>query len=329
MNIFFNDSLFASLFPYFAVLSFICFFKIVNFELDVHFHSYLEFMYSEIIGESFNFHLRNASLLEFSEDCQYTDIISPFSRMYLVTKGSGYLIIGYEKIILDAGNLYLIPGFTPCTYYFNKGLCHYYIHLSLDNSNGLSPFSMYSVINKIPATELDQCLFHRIVQINPNIELPHHHPNVYQTKLWLNKKVVYDSVGHYLETTGILKQLFSRFPKSEQSPVIKGLLKYNIEHIILYIQNNLKNEISVNELADLACFSKDHFSRVFKSIIGITPCDYVIQKRIERAQFFLLTTDFAQKEIIEQTGFKSVSYFSRIFKKHTNYTPAKYRLQRG
>lgn len=286
-------------------------------------------MYSEIIGESFNFHLRNTALLEFSDDSHYTDIISPFSRMYLITEGSGHLIIGQEKIKLEAENLYLIPSFTPCTYHFNKGLCHYYIHFSIDNPNGLSPFSMYSFSNKTPANELDKSLFCRMVQINPGLELPHHHPNVYQTKLWLNKKVTYQYVGHYLETTGILKQLFSRFPESRQSPVISGLLKYNIEHILLYIQNSLKNDIRVSELADLACFSKDHFSRVFKSITGIAPCDYVIQKRIERAQFLLLTTDLAQMEIIEQTGFKSVSYFSRIFKKYTDYSPAKYRQQRG
>jgi transcriptional regulator GlxA family with amidase domain len=107
------------------------------------------------------------------------------------------------------------------------------------------------------------------------------------------------------------------------------ILKYNILPILLYIQNNLKRDIKVEELADMACFSKDHFSKVFKSITGMAPCDFIIRKRIERAQFLLLTTELGQNEIIEQTGFKSASYFSRIFKKYTSYTPAKYRMQIG
>jgi AraC family transcriptional regulator len=286
-------------------------------------------MYFEQINESLTFHLRNTAFSSFNSDSMYQDIISPFTRIYLITTGSGYLIIGNHKIPLEAGNLYLIPSYTPCTYYFSEGLGHYYIHFSIDTQSGLSPFNMYSYINKTQGTELDKNLFNRLVEINPDLQLPHHHPNVYQTKLWLNKKVVYTSAGHYLETTGIIKQLFSRFLEAYQSPVMTRMLKYNIQSILLYIQNNLERDISVNELADMACFSKDHFSRVFKSITGMAPCDYIIRKRIERAQFLLLTTEMGQKEIIEETGFRSASYFSRIFKKITTYTPEKYRKQRG
>ena len=286
-------------------------------------------MYSEQISESLTFHLRNTALLSFNSNSDYQDIISPFTRIYLITEGNGSLIIGNHKIQLESGNLCLIPSFTSCTYHFGAGLSHYYIHLSIDQANGLSPYSLYSVLNKVEAHELDSKLFQRMVQINPDLQLPHHHPNVYQTKLWLNKKVTYTSASHYLETTGIIKQLFSRFLEPCQSQVMTSILKYNIQPILLHIQNNLGRDICVNELADMACFSKDHFSRVFKSITGMAPCDYIIRKRIERAQFLLLTTEMGQKEIIEETGFRSASYFSRIFKKITSYTPEKYRKQRG
>lgn len=286
-------------------------------------------MYCEIIGESLSFHLRNAAFLKFTNDSKYEDIISPFSRMYLVTEGEGHLVIGHDRIILEPGYLYLIPSFTFCTYHFGAGLSHYYIHFSIDHPNGISPFSLYSFANKTKATELDYKLFERIIQVNPDIQLPHHHPNVYQTKLWLNKKVVFQSASHHLETIGIIKQFFSRYIEHGHSHTMSCILKYNIQPILLYIQNNLKRDIKVEELADMACFSKDHFSKVFKSITGMAPCDFIIRKRIERAQFLLLTTELGQNEIIEQTGFKSASYFSRIFKKYTSYTPAKYRMQIG
>ncbi|MDP4225625.1 MAG: AraC family transcriptional regulator [Bacteroidota bacterium] len=286
-------------------------------------------MYNELINESLIFQLRNIAFLSFTRDFDYSDIISPFTRMYLITEGHGCLIIGDHKTILEAGNLYLIPSFTSCTYHFGAGLSHYYIHLSIDHPNGLSPFNMYSFTNKTQASELDYLLFKRIQQINPGLQLPHPNPNVYQTKLWLSKKVTYQSVGQHLETLGVLEQIFSRFIKPGENHTMNSMLKYNIQPILLYIQNNLEQDIKVEELANMACFSKDHFSKVFKSITGMPPCDYIIRKRIERTQFLLLTTDLNLNEIIEQTGFKSASYFSRIFKKITSYSPAKYRLQGG
>lgn len=286
-------------------------------------------MYSEQISESLTFHLLNVALLSFNADSDYEDIISPFTRMYLVTEGHGSLMIGNQLIPLEAGNLYLIPSFTSCSYHFGAGLTHYYIHLSIDQPNNLSPGSLYSFRNTTSACELDRLLFQRLLQINPDLQLPHHHPNVYQTKLWMNKKVSFQTAGQHLETIGILKQIFSRFLVSSTSQSITGMLKYNIQPILIHIQNNLSRELKVEELAGIACFSKDHFSRVFKTITGMAPCDFIIQKRIERAQFLLLTTDLPQKEIIEETGFKSTSYFSRIFKKNTTYSPEKYRKQRG
>jgi len=286
-------------------------------------------MYSEQISESLIFHLHNVVLLSFEKDYDYEDIISPFTRLYLITEGMGSLVIGNRKICLEADHLYLIPGFTSCTYHFGAGLSHYYIHFSIDQPNGLNAYSLFCLSTKIRASDLDRYLFPRIVQINPDLQLPHHHPNVYQTKPWMHKKVDFQTAGRHLETVGIIKQLFSRFLEPGQDYPVANMLKFNVQPILTYIHNNLQQNISVDHLACMACFSKDHFSRVFKTITGMAPCDYIIRKRIERAQFLLLTTDLSQNRIFEETGFRSASYFSRIFKKHTSYSPTQYRLQRG
>jgi len=286
-------------------------------------------MYLEQTSESLVFHLQNVAFLSFEKDAVYEDIISPFTRVYLVTAGCGSLVIGKDKIVLEAGKLYQIPSFTSCSYHFGAGLSHYYIHFSIDQPNGLSPYSQFPISNKVDASELDYNLFGRLVQVNPDLQLPHHHPNVYQTKPWMNKKVDFHTAGRHLETIGILKQLFSRFLGSGENYPGANILKYNIQPILLYIRNNLQRNITVDDLANIACFSRDHFSRVFKTITGMTPCDYIIGKRIERAQFLLLTTDLSQSDIIDQTGFRSASYFSRIFRKYTSYSPTQYRQQRG
>jgi AraC family transcriptional regulator len=153
--------------------------------------------------------------------------------MYLITEGNGYLIIGNRKIIIEAAHTYLIPSFTSCTYRFNAGLSHFYIHFSIDQPGGLNACNLYSIINKNAADELVQRLFQHILFINPDLQLPHHHPNVYQTRLWLNKKVSYQTASLHLETIGIIKQLFSRFLEPGQSQTINSLMKYNIQTILL------------------------------------------------------------------------------------------------
>lgn len=286
-------------------------------------------MYLEQITESISFHLQNIALLSFNQDSDYDDIISPFTRIYLITEGCGSLVVGNKKIPLEAGNLYLIPSFTFCSYHFCAGLSHYYIHFSMDQPNGLNPYSLFSITNKTEANELDYSLFKRILHVNPDLQLPHHHPSIYQSKTWMNKKVDFHTADRHLETIGILKQLFSRFLEPGHNYPVANMLKYNIQPILLYIRNHLQQNITVDELASIACFSKDHFSRVFKTITGLAPCDYIISQRIERAQFLLLTTDLSLNHILDQTGFRSASYFSRIFKKYSTYSPAQYRLQRG
>lgn len=285
-------------------------------------------MYPEEIGQSISVQLKNIARLLFDQTENWSNINSPFSRMYLITAGEGQLMIGNETIKLEAGYLYLIPGFTTCNYQFNEGLSHIYIHFNLTTDNGINIYNLFSTFNKVAAKELDKHLFNRLLEILPAMDLPHHDPKVYQTKLWMVKKVNYQSLSQHLEAVGIMRQLFARFINTESDGNLSSFLIYKIQPILAHIQNNLQSDITIEELASLASFSKDHFTRIFKSIMGVAPCEYIIRKRIEKAQFLLLTTNLTQSQIIEKTNFKSVSYLCRIFKKYTNYTPVEYRKQR-
>ncbi len=286
-------------------------------------------MYADEIGASLIFELKNIAYLRFESFSSYINIISPFTRMYLITEGKGHLVIANETIHLEPGFIYLVPSFTACTYVFQPGLSHYYIHFTAGMQNGLNIYNLYRISNKVRANDLVRSLFTRMLEINPDLQLPHHDPKVYQAKPWVNVKVRYHSPNQHLETVGILGQLFSYFPEPGNTLLLSGLLRYNMHQVLLHIQDNLHNDISVKDLACMACLSKDHFTRVFRSLLGISPCEYIIRKRIEKSQLLLLSTNLTHAQIIDDTNFKSASYFSRIFKKYTSFTPAKYRKQRG
>jgi AraC family transcriptional regulator len=282
-------------------------------------------MYCEKINEVLDFQLQHIACKYFDRLSTYPHVISPFSRMYLVTKGVGKLTTGNGRVSLEKDHIYLLPSFTPCTYVFQPGLSHIYIHFKVSMTNGLNFFSLFKTNQKEKSSPFTQCLFQRLLDINPGLELPHDDPKVYQTKPWLNKTVTFDSLKQHLETTSMIGQLLCNFINPEPSLPTLKLLRHNLHPILDFIQANLHKEISVDELATMACFSKDHFTRIFKSILGIPPHEYIIRKRIEKAQALLLTSDLSQLQIMEETGIKNVSYFSRIFKKHTDKTPTEYR----
>jgi len=274
-----------------------------------------------------HFELLNVAFFRFSENREYHDVISPYSRMYLITKGEGKLVTGNETIKLEAGHLYLVPSFIHCTYLFNKGLEHFYIHFRALTEGGLTLYNLYSFRQKIEANEISKMIFKRLPEINPGMELPHHDPRVYQNKPWMNKKPAWKHVSEKLETEAILQMLFSGFVTGVSNINLAPNMKYNLHQVLVYIQNNLHKEIKIEELANIACLSNDHFTRVFKTVMGTSPMEFVIRKRIEKSQYLLQSTDFSISSITEQTSFKSTSYFTRMFKKYVHVTPANYRKQ--
>ena len=285
-------------------------------------------MYTEEFGESIIFRLKNIAYLRFDKREEYAKITSPFSRIYLITEGRGYLNIGHEQIILEPGYIYLVPSFTLCSAIYEQGLCHFYIHINEIMQNGLNIFNIYKPKYKVIETNNIKILFERLLFINPNLQLPYHDPNVYQNKPWSTQKVEYGSINQHLETIGIISQIFSTFLEPDQSISSTKLLQHNMQNILIHIQSNLQNDILINDLAGIACLSKDHFTRMFKSLLGMPPCEFIIRKRIEKAKFLLLSTDMTFDQIIGEINFKSLTYFSRMFKKNTSLTPTIFRQQK-
>ncbi|RIX53672.1 AraC family transcriptional regulator [Paenibacillus nanensis] len=98
-----------------------------------------------------------------------------------------------------------------------------------------------------------------------------------------------------------------------------------INKVIQFMEQNLSSKISLDELADVAHFSKYHFSRVFTSIVGSTPSSYLSSKRLQKSIHYLTDTDKTVLEIALLCGFESASNFNLAFKKHFNKTPSEVR----
>ncbi len=97
-----------------------------------------------------------------------------------------------------------------------------------------------------------------------------------------------------------------------------------VDKIDHYILQNIGNPISVDELADLLYCSKFYFLREFKKLVGVTPYQYLMSKRLEQAKLKLTSLNANIAEISQQYGFNDQSHFTRAFKNHYGVTPGQY-----
>ena len=93
-----------------------------------------------------------------------------------------------------------------------------------------------------------------------------------------------------------------------------------------YIENNLEKQLTLDELAAAANFSKFHFHRIFQGIIGETPFQFILRIRLEKAAAAIIRSNKESiTDIALQTGFSDPSIFSRNFKSYFKLSPSQYR----
>lgn len=104
-----------------------------------------------------------------------------------------------------------------------------------------------------------------------------------------------------------------------------GLSGYKLRRVKEFIDANLEDDLSLNDLATIADLSQFHFARAFRKSTGQTTQQFVTTRRIERAKQLLAKADLPLVEVGLQTGFKNQSHFTTLFRKYTKFTPKSWR----
>jgi AraC family transcriptional regulator len=100
---------------------------------------------------------------------------------------------------------------------------------------------------------------------------------------------------------------------------------HRLQQVIDYVNEYLDQDIKLTDLAECAGMSQYYFVHLFKQAMGITPHQYLIQQRVERAKQLLKLKNVVISDIAFQCGFNSQSHLTRIFRQVTGMTPKSYR----
>lgn len=237
------------------------------------------------------------------------DVKSDFYQIFITHNGCGRLIVGETEYLIDKNSIFLLDlniphryetvgnyweyewvNFcgTPCSYYCEK-----------INPHGLV---IYDLLN----TTTLKSLLHDVGALAQQ-----------------NGEQKYIQTG--TQILQLLDALYSFSTECAQQKILPKK-KDNIEKVKQYMEEHYADNISLDQLADMAYLSKYHFTRSFTNYIGVTPYKYLMSLRLNRARHMLLLTTMSIEEISFCTGFKNSKNLIRSFKQITGKTPEKYRI---
>ena len=107
-------------------------------------------------------------------------------------------------------------------------------------------------------------------------------------------------------------------PRDETAAVEDVRLRRALDHI----HDRLDTDLGLDGMADTAAMSVSRFARAFKAATGLSPLQYVIAARLDRASVLLRTTRLTVAEIAYRVGYNDLSRFGRHFKRRFGTTPA-------
>jgi AraC-like DNA-binding protein len=104
-----------------------------------------------------------------------------------------------------------------------------------------------------------------------------------------------------------------------------GLPRWRLQRVTDYIEANLDQPLSLAEIAAVSGLSRMHFAAQFRKSTGQRPHQYVLDRRVERAQEILATTNLPIVQVALSVGFQAQSHFTTIFKRVVGQPPHAWR----
>lgn len=232
-----------------------------------------------------------------------------FTELFYVVQGSGYFLVEDKKFPVKEDDLVIINPNVSHTELGSKGRPLEYIALGI---NGL----------KFKDGNLDTTYDYSL-----------HNFHEYKEEFSFYLKTLLREIqnkGEYFETVcqnlleALVLTLVRRTKKQLSFTPTKKITK-ECRFVEQYIDEHFMEDITLQTLSDLTYLNKYYLVHAFKNYKGVSPINYLINRRLVEAKHLLATTNYPISKIAASIGFSSQSYFSQVFRKETGMSPNAYR----
>lgn len=253
--------------------------------------------------------------LHWHEELQFTLVISGevsmqiYDQTYVVKKG--------EAIFINRGLLHMVKDITDDGEYISFNF--------LEKMLGFFAGSRIEQKCVIPYTSnIGLTAIHLTNNIDWQSEMIAH---LLQLQI-LTKKSAFETKEYQIALT--ISTLWLKMIENIKTRIISPNPSWikkqkRLQTFIVFIHNHYQEDIRLENVASSAYVSVGECGRCFKSVLNITPHEYLLNYRISKSIELLNETDHSITEIATNVGFNHVSYFIQHFKKRTGKTPNKYR----
>jgi len=114
-----------------------------------------------------------------------------------------------------------------------------------------------------------------------------------------------------------------------ERPKVGELSRWRLKRAVDYLEDQLGKPVSLADVASAAGLTRMHFAAQFRAATGLRPHEYLLRRRIERAQEMLAGTGMSLVDIALSVGFQTQSHFTSVFKRYAGQPPRAWRESRG
>ena len=226
-----------------------------------------------------------------------------YGEMQLSFRGKEYLIKPGDTMWIDCRDHYIVKGDcdSNCLFvHYDSNIASYY-------------FEQFYALNKnSPLIQMSDSFFidgsiRKLIEIYRN-----------------GSSLEADFRGVEIIISLMTRMVLEVFPKSGDEQ-----LGEHVAGTLRYIREHYTKKITLDMLAGSVHLSKFHLSRLFSQAMGVTPNEYLIRFRINKAKELLRQTNYSIAEICEKIGVDNASYFIKLFRRYENIPPGGYRKKWG
>ena len=250
-----------------------------------------------------------------------------FSELVVVTDGSAEHLVGEERYPIAKGDVFVINQYTEHGYSSttNFKICNIMFQ----------PETMFAGIGNLREAAGFQALF---------VLEPHYlQTNRFCSRLCLNarefddimqliEQLMYEYTKRYEGWQTMIHALFlrlcvrlSRDWQESDREIHKDIGK--LAAATAYMEKHFSEDLRMEKLAEIAGYSVRQFTRLFRAAYAVTPMNYLVNLRMQKAMQLLKNTALSVGEAAWRCGYEDQNYFSRIFRQYAGMTPSEYRSQ--